>query len=282
MTEQKIGIICDSGANLSAEMKEEHAVAVVPLQITFSDRSYSDGVDIAPDEIYTMMEQELPKSSLPKSEDINAAFDLMKERGCTDVIFVSISSGLSGCFQLVTLLAAEYAGLSITVYDSKTLSCGEQILVLEAARAVAEGCSVEETVARMTALRQRTSSYFVVKTLEYLAKGGRIGKVAGTVGSLLHLSPVITVNDDGVYETVSKTIGFGRAVDLMVQDAQQRFRGKTVAVSMVHAKNELAARAVLQKLRVFCDVSVTHVEPVSAVLGIHTGAGLIGMVAYEM
>lgn len=282
MTEQKIGIICDSGANLSPEMQAEHQIAVVPLQINFSDRSYSDGVDLAPDEIYSLMEEELPKSSLPKSEDITAALDAMKERGCTDVIFITISSGLSGCYQLVTLLAAEYAGLSVTVFDSKTLSCGEQILVLEAARAIADGCSVEETVVRITALRRKTASFLVVKTLEYLAKGGRIGKVAGAVGSLLHLCPVITVNDDGVYDTVNKTIGFGRAVDLMVQEASKKFRGKNIAVSMVHAKNELGARAALQKLRVFCNVQEVTITPVSAVLGIHTGAGLIGMVIYEV
>ncbi len=282
MTEQKIGILCDSGANLSPEMQEKFQIAVVPLQINFSDRSYSDGVDLAPDEIYSLMEKELPKSSLPKAEDIHLALDQLKQRGCTDVVFITISSGLSGCYQLVTLLAAEYAGLSVTIFDSKTLACGEQILVLEAARAVEEGCRVEEIIARISALRKKTSSFLVVKTLEYLAKGGRIGKVAGTVGSLLHLCPVITVNDDGVYDTVNKTIGFGRAVDMMVQEASKKFRGKNIAVSMVHAKNELGARAALQKLRVFCNVQDVTIVPVSAVLGIHTGIGLIGMVIYEL
>ena len=136
MTEQKIGLICDSGANLSPEMRAEHQVEVVPLQINFSDRSYSDGVDLAPDDIYPMMEKELPKSSLPKAADICAALDALKERGCTEALFITISSGLSGCFQLVTLLAAEYAGMAVKVFDSKTLACGEQILVLEAARAL--------------------------------------------------------------------------------------------------------------------------------------------------
>ena len=282
MTEQKIGILCDSGANLSPEMQAGHHIAVVPLQINFSDRSYSDGVDLAPDEIYTMMEAELPKSSLPKSADIHAAFDELKSHGCTQILFITISSGLSGCFQLATLLASEYKELPVTVFDSKTLSCGEQILVLEAVRAVEEGCGLEETIARISALRKKTSASFVVKTLEYLAKGGRIGKVAGKVGSLLHLCPVIFVNDDGVYDTANKTIGFGRAVDLMVQEASRKFRGKNVSVSIVHAKNELGARAVLQKLRVFCNIVESAIVPVSAVLGIHTGPGLIGIIIYEV
>ncbi len=282
MTEQKIGLICDSGANLSPEMRAEHQVEVVPLQINFSDRSYSDGVDLAPDDIYPMMEKELPKSSLPKAADICAALDALKERGCTEALFITISSGLSGCFQLVTLLAAEYAGMAVKVFDSKTLACGEQILVLEAARALEQGCNMAETVARVSALRKKTASFMVVKTLEYLAKGGRIGKVAGAVGSLLHLCPVITVNDDGVYDTVNKTIGFGRAVDLMVQEASKKFHGKDIAVSIVHAKNELGARAALQKLRIVCNIRQTTIVPVSAVLGIHTGPGLIGMVIYEL
>ncbi|MDD6174283.1 MAG: DegV family protein [Firmicutes bacterium] len=282
MTEQKIGILCDSGANLSAEMRAEHQIEVVPLQINFSDRSYADGVDLGPDEIYSLMEKELPKSSLPKTGDIYAALDALKARGCTEILFITISSGLSGCFQLASMLAAEYSGPPVTVFDSKTLSCGEQILVLEAAKAVEEGCSMQETVDRVASLRKKTSAFMVLKTLEYLAKGGRIGKVAGTVGSLLHLCPVITVNEDGVYDTVNKTIGFGRAVDLMVQEAAKKFHGKNIAVSIVHAKNELGARAALQKLRMLCCIQQTTILPVSAVLGIHTGAGLIGMVIHEV
>ena len=262
-------------------MQQKYGISVVPLQINFSDRHYADGVTIQPDEIYDMMESECPTSSLPLSEDVIAAFDKARDQGCTDVLFISISSGLSGCFQFVTLLAAEYSGLSITVYDSKTLSCGQQALAIEAARAAAQGCGIDEIVARLTEIRNRMESYFVVKTLEYLAKGGRIGKVAGTVGSLLHLSPVISVNSDGVYETAFKTIGFGRATELFVQDVIKKFRGKNIVASLVHARNELGARAVLQKLRVYCNIVESAVEPVSPVLGVHTGPGLIGLIVYE-
>ncbi len=278
---RKIGIISDSGCNISPAMQAELDVWVVPLRIHFEKEQFQDGVDLPPQELYRRMETELPKSSLPASEDILAAFDAMKAHGCTDIIFITISSGLSGCYNFVRMLAQDYQGPKITLYDSKILSCGQQSLVIQCRRTLDRGGSVEDAVAAMDALRARMSSYFVVRTLEYLSKGGRIGKVAATVGSLLHLNPVIQVNDEGVYTTGSKTIGFGRALDAMVRDVERQYGGKAIAVSLVHALNEAQAKNVLRRISSFSHVTESYIEPVSPVLGIHTGPGLVGLVVFE-
>lgn len=281
MAEQKIGILTDSAGNLSPELQQELDITMIPLRINFSNAQYRDGVELTSEMLYSRMKEELPKSSLPSAEDILAALDAKKAEGCTDVVFVCLSSGLSGCYNFVRLLAAEYEGMNVTVYDSKILSCGQQSLLICAHRVRAAGGSVGDIIAAMDTLRQRISSYFCVRTLEYLSKGGRIGKVAGTVGSLLHLCPVISVNDDGVYVTSFKTIGFGRAVDLMLKDVENRYASKKIVVSLVHALDELGAKSVLERIKGFANVVESYINPVSPVLGIHTGVGLIGMVVFE-
>lgn len=281
MTEQKIGIISDSACNLSPALQKKLGIPVVPLQINFIGKSYADGVDLSPEQLYSMMEKELPKSSLPASGDVWAAFETMKARGYTDVIFITISSGLSGCYNFIRLLAEGYKDLNIVVYDSKILSCGQQSLVLRAKKEIEAGATLYEVLLALDQLRARISSYFVVRTLEYLSKGGRIGKVAGTVGSLLHLNPVISVNSDGVYITAMKTIGFGRALDAMVKDVEAKYKGKNIVVSLVHAANERDARLALAKIKRFANVVESYIEPVSPVLGIHTGPGLVGLVCFE-
>lgn len=281
MNPQKIALITDSSCDLSDEILERYDIGLVPLRICFADKTYRDRVELSGDRFYPMLERETPKSSLPAAEDITAAFDRARQKGYEKALFLTISSGLSGTYQFVKMMAESYEGLEIHCLDTKILSCGQGSLVVAAARVLQKGGSLEDAVRAVSSIRSRMSSFFVVQTLTYLSRGGRIGKVAGTVGSLLHLNPVITVNNDGVYETAAKTLGFARALDLLAKEVESRFRGKKIVVSMVHALNEGDASRILARVKGFADVMEASITPVTAVLGAHTGPGLVGLIAYE-
>lgn len=282
MEQRKTALITDSASDITKELADNYGIPVIPLRLLFSHGEYKDRVEITPDTFYPMLTQEIPKSSLPARDDVTGALDDLSARGVTDVLYIGISSGLSGTFQAVKQIGEEYEGIRFTAFDSKILSCGEGALVEAAAKELSVSGSIEKAVALVQSIRERMSSFFVVKTLNYLSKGGRIGKVAGTVGSLLHLSPVITVNSDGVYETAAKTIGFDRAIDLMVRQMETRFAGRSITLSCVHAQNEEGTLRVIDKIKRFADVKSATVTPVTAVLGAHTGPGLVGMIAYEI
>lgn len=281
MTEQRIAVVTETSCDLSDEIIERYNIRMVPLRICFSDGEYKDRFEMTSEALYPRLENEIPKSSLPAQEDFLQVFGDLKHEGYTDVLYISISSGLSGTYNFARMLAEEYEGLNITVYDTKTLSCGQGLLVTAAARELEKGAGIEQTIAVMDAIRERMSSYFVVRTLLYLSRGGRIGKVAGTVGSLLHLSPVVTVNDDGVYETAAKSIGFGRALDLMVKEMEKKYAGHQIIVSLVHAMDATGAAKLLDKIKSFSNVVESSICDVTAVLGVHTGPGALGVFAYD-
>lgn len=282
MNKNKIAIVADSSCDLSDETLTRYNIKMIPLRICFSDRVYRDRIDLLPSDIYPMLEKEIPKSSLPSLEDIKSILDQVKEEGFTDVLYIGLSTGLSGSYNFVKMVGEEYEGLNFHCVDTKTLSMGQGLLVLQAAKAIESGQDIPNTIKLINSIREKMQAFFVVKDLTYLSKGGRIGKVAGTVGSLLHLCPVVTVTPEGIYDTAAKTMGFNKAVDLMRREVEKRFANSKLVVSIVHGMNEEGAKALLDKVKSFANVVESSISSVTAVLGVHTGPGLLGIIAYEL
>lgn len=283
MSEQrKIAIVTDSSCDLSDEQLAEYGIRMVSLRMITSSAEYRDRVEITADALYALMQRELPRTSLPLSEDVGDLYDWFCAEGYTDIIHVSLSSGLSGTHNMVRMLAEDYEGrIRVHAVDSQTLSTGLGMIVLEVARAVRDGASPEEAVAIARRVRETQLGMFVIRTLEFLRKGGRIGLVEGVVGTLLQLKPVIFVNDDGVYQTLVKARGYQNAVDAMIREAVSRFGQNPVFLSVVHGQAAEDARALLQKLRGILNIRDAFIAPVSPVLAIHTGPGLLGIVAHR-
>ena len=279
---KKIAIITDSAGDLSASFAKKHNVKVIPLRICFSDKEFLDGVNIRSDEIYSLMEKEIPKSSLPYRDDIVAAFEQAKSEGYTEAIYIGVSSGLSGTFNSVRLVANEFDGLNIHCFDSKTLSCAQNMLILAAIAAIKTTDNVQEILNKLQEIRKKMVAMFCVRDLTYLIKGGRIGKVAGTVGNLLKLCPVIKVNDDGIYETASKTIGFNRAIDMLINEFKSRFANVEIAISLTYSSNKEIAEKIKSEIKKHCNVKSCEMNPVTAVLGVHTGPDMAGIAVYEI
>ena len=279
---KKIAIITDSAGDLSASFAKKHNIKVIPLRICFSDREFLDGVNIRSSEIYQFMDKEIPKSSLPYRNDIIAAFEQAKNEGYTDAIYIGVSSGLSGTFNSVRLVANEFEGLNIHCFDSKTLSCAQNMLILAAITALKTTDNVQEILNKLQEIRKKMIAMFCVRDLTYLIKGGRIGKVAGTVGTLLKICPVIKVNDDGIYETAAKTIGFNRAIEALINEFKTRFANVEIAISLTYSSNKEIAEKIKSEIKKHCKVKSCEINPVTAVLGVHTGPDMAGIAAYEI
>ena len=131
------------------------------------------------------------------------------------------------------------------------------------------------------ALEVRSSQLgmFVIRTLEFLRKGGRIGLVEGVVGSILKICPIIYVNDNGVYETLAKARGYKAAVEIMVQETIKRFGKAKISLSVVHGRALEEAQHLLERLKEPLNIVDSFISPVSPALAIHTGPGLLGIVA---
>lgn len=280
--EKKIAIVTDTSCDLTTEQLQEYGIELIPLRVVNSSGEYRDRLDIQPEEIYEVMKTDLPKTSLPNPGDVSALYDSLIERGFTDVLHFSISSGLSGTFNMVRIVAEEYEGrINIRVFDSKTLSTALGMLVLQAARDLKSGMSIDEILERSTKMRQTQLGMFIIKTLEYLRKGGRIGLVEGVLGTLLQLKPIVFVNDDGIYQTRAKARGWSSAVETMVNEIVAKFGRKSVCLSVVHGNAKEDAQKLLDRLKTILDVKEGFIAQVSPALAIHTGPGLLGIIASE-
>ena len=219
MIPQKIALLTDSCADLSPRLAEENHIYRVPLRILCADGEYSDGVDIFGGDIYARLRAgELPQTSLPSGEDIEKTLRQIVVDGYDGVVAVMLSSGLSGTYNLVRLIGEECRGmLPVRVYDSLSGSLGMGMTLLQLAEDIRRGMEWEElTERRVPQLLAGSHPFFSVDTLEYLVKGGRIGKVTATAGTLLQIKPIITFASDGQLQSVAKVRGRGQVMDKLV------------------------------------------------------------------
>ena len=227
MTPQKIALLTDSCADLSPQMAEENQIYVVPLRILCADGEYRDSVDIHAADIYARLRSgELPQTSLPAAQDITGAFDRIAADGYDAVIALMLSGGLSGSYNMVRLLAEERTDLTIRVYDSVSGSLGTGMMVLQLAEDIRLGMDWDTlTERRVPWLIRNTFPFFSVDTLEYLQKGGRIGKVTAMAGTMLQIKPLITFAADGQLQSIAKVRGRNLVIRKLIELVEDRHSG---------------------------------------------------------
>ena len=228
MNPQKIALLTDSCADLSMQMVQEYHIFVVPLRILCADGEYADGVDIHGADIYRRLHNgELPQTSLPSGAYIEKVLRQIWEEGYDGVIAVMLSSGLSGTYNLVRLAAEECGNLlPVRVFDSVSGSLGQGATVLQLAEDIRGGMSWEElTERRAPQLIANTFPFFSVDTLEYLQKGGRIGKVTAMAGTMLQIKPLITFAADGQLQSIAKVRGRNLVIRKLIELVTQSHNG---------------------------------------------------------
>lgn len=227
-------ITSDSTTDLSKELRERYNVTVMPLKITLGDKTYTDGVDINPDDIYAHHDKtgELPKTAATNVGDCIDFFKPFCEAGKT-VIHFTISSDMSSTYNNACI-AAEEVG-NVYVIDTKNLSTGGGLLVVAAAEMIANGLSAEETVQKTRALVPCVDASFVIDSLEYLYKGGRCSAVAMFGANLLKLKPCIQVKEGKM-------------------DVAKKYRGKFSEVAKQYVSEKISDYSDIDLDRVF----VTH------------------------
>lgn len=274
----RVALVADTACDLLPEQVEKYDIRLVSLRVVTSHGEYRDRTEIDTDQVYELLKTELPKTSLPLPEDVSALYHQLQAEGATRILHICMSGNLSGTYNMVSILADEAEGLHVDVVDTQTLSCGTGLLVLDAAECLEKGMPVEDVIVRLTELRKHQLGAFVIRTLEYLRKGGRIGLVEGVLGSLMQIKPVIYVNEEGVYATLAKARGFSKALAIMQEEFVKRFQGRKVRIAVVHGAAYEEACALLEAFRAKLDVVSDFIAPVSPALAIHTGPGLLGAI----
>ena len=278
---EMVKIVSDSTCDLSAELVERYEIEIIPLHIILGDEEYEDGVDIDPDAIYRWSDEHgtTPKTSAPGIERAVEVFGRYKDSG-DDVVVFTISSEMSTTSNVMKLAAEEldYAD-HVFVVDSRNLSTGIGLLVLEAADMAKSGMTAAEIVSEIEELIPRVRASFVVDTLVYLQRGGRCSGLTAMLGSILKLHPRIAVID-GTMEPEKKYRGkMHRVVTEYVQDMENDLRmAKKDRVFITHAGcDEViieSVRSYLLDMGYFDEVLVTRA---GGVISSHCGYGTLGV-----
>lgn len=275
---QKIAVIADSSCDLPKEWIKQHNIHTLPLRIIYKDKEFRDRVEITPEEIYERFHEEIPTSSLPLPEDAQKLLEKLIAEGYTHILAVTISSGLSGTYNMLRNVVSDIEGPVIELIDSRSLSMGAGFLVMEAVDEIERSGDFNKAVQKAREAIAGTETYYVIKTLEYLRKGGRIGKVEGTIGDLLNIKPIISVGEDGAYFTFRKVRGRKKSINELYTIAQEHLRKQKMRVAVMHGNAPKEAEALANKLQAMDHVQELLVEQISPVLAVHTGPGLVGVI----
>ncbi|SRR6056297_1500368 len=276
--EEKIAVVTDSTCDLSKEILEEKEIDFLPLKIIYEKNQYKDRIDIKPQEVYDNFDNEIPSTSMPTPAEIKTKYLELKEEGYNHIISIHISSGLSGTYNTCKMAANQLEDLTVEVIDSKMLSMGLGRLVLYAKELVDSGdYSFSEIINMVNNKKEEIKLYFIVSTLKYLKKGGRIGKVKGTIAELLNIKPIISINEAGEYFTFDKVRSRKKSIKKLINLAKEKINDSICYVDVMHADAKDEAMDILDKLKDLPNVKEALLGEISPAMVVHSGPGLIGV-----
>lgn len=280
-----IKIVTDSTCDLPAELYREHDITVAPINIQFGAETYLDGVTIDSPGFYRRIRESgvLPKTSQPSAGQFGEVYTRLAEAGATDVVSVHVTAKLSGTCQSADM-ARELVADRVRVhpYDSACGSAGLGFMVLEAARMAQVGRSVAEILARLDEIRQRVQIILTVKDLRFAQMSGRVGKLQGSLASLLNIKPIILL-ENGVIDVSEKVRTRGKALERMIELLTQRIgRDHPVNLAAVHAEAPQEGQALLERVRPLVQCRESFVSDLALSLAVQFGPGTLGLVGYRI
>ncbi|HDR4528808.1 TPA: DegV family protein [Bacillus cereus] len=275
-----VKIITDSAADLPVELLQAYDIDLIPLRVyDEAETEYLDGVTLeSVTLLQKMREGAVYRTSLPSLETFQEKFVSYAKEG-NPCIYLAFSSELSGTYQSSVVIKEEvketYANLDLEIIDTKCASIGQGLVVLEAAKMAKDGASKEDILKRVDFLMSHMEHIFTVADLQYLVRGGRLSKVAGFIGGLLNIKPILNV-EEGKLVPLEKVRGkkkvLSRIVDIM-EERGKDLKGQTIG--MTHGDDLETAEALKSLIteRFGCEVFI--VNTIGAAIGAHTGPGVI-------
>jgi len=277
-----IKIVTDSTAYLPASTIQEHDIRVVPLCVHFGEQAFKEGVELSNEEFYARLKEapELPTTSQPSPGEFREVFQELVDDG-HEIVTLTISSKLSGTWNSAMTAKEDLPEAKITIIDSLSTSVGLQMMVETAVEAARAGASRQEIVAQIEAIKEKLQIFFVVDTLEYLAKGGRIGNAKAFLGTILKVKPILILQDGAIEpleQVRSKRKAQSRMLDLVVEHVGSNGGQAKTAITNALVPDEALALSKELQDRLGCATPIFG--DLGPVIGTHTGPGVIGVAAY--
>lgn len=282
-----ITIVSDSGVNLPAEFLSANRVVLVPAYVILGGTAYRESADITLPELLTVMDRDgvFPKTSQPIPADFMAVYrDILTNDPSGTILSLHLSGELSGTVDSARTAAndvrSEFPDSVIHVVDTRVFSIAQALIVREAAWLAGKGESIENLLARLADMSDRLQTYFVLDTVEYLYRGGRIGRVTRTLGSMLNIKPIITIKD-GIMDSFARVRTQSQALKYLREIVEKAGQGASdIRVAVGYAVHSAEAEHVADALRETLHVKDLLLTEISAALGVYAGPGVVGVSFY--
>jgi DegV family protein with EDD domain len=279
----KIAVMSDSTAYIPKEVRDKHQIHMVPLSVTFEDKTYREEIDITTEAFYQKLRnvKNLPKSSQPSIGIVTAKLEeLAKDYDA--VISIHLSSGISGTWQTVVSAGEMVDGIDVYAYDSEISCMPQAYYVWEAVEMVRANKTPDEIIQRLDEIKQRMRAYFMVDDLSNLQRGGRLNNAQAILGSLLQVKPILHFVDKVIvpFEKIrTRKKAVRRIMEMLEEEASKD--GK-LRVAFIHSNNERAAIELNEEfLKKFPSIETT-IAYIGPVIGTHLGEGAIAAAWYKI
>jgi DegV family protein with EDD domain len=277
-------IVTDCAADIPNEELEQLGIIQAPLFIQFPEGEVNSA-DISADDFYNRLEAMRPQIPTTAQPSGGIFAELYRKIAHTEknILSIHISSGLSGTINAARDGGEQVKGeADVHHWDTLTLSGGERFQVLAAALASKAGWAMDKIHERLKNIREKTEVIYTLDTLEYLARGGRIGRVKALAGALLNLKPVIRVDTDGKYSTVKTERTLNKSMLAIVEHLREKYGNTPLWVTVLHGRFEEKAETLTREFKEKLNVARLEVMRISPVLGVHTGPGIVGAAVVPM
>lgn len=280
-----IQIVTDSSAHLPLEDRQKHQIAVVPLKTIFGTTVYRDEVDLTNEQFYQMLPhaKEHPTTSQPSAGEFEQVYKPFLDAG-KEIVSLHLSSKLSGTYASACAAKQELENqfkktLPISIVDTPWLSMALGLLVIAAAQAAEAGQSRDQVVATIQAIIPRLNLIFIVDTLEYLRRGGRIGGARAMVGTLLNVKPMLEIKG-GLVEPLEQPRSRAKAIARLMEILAERSAQRPLHVAVLHADARNDAEEVAQQVRAQYECREFYIAEIGPAIGVHSGPNALGLAFY--
>jgi DegV family protein with EDD domain len=272
-----VAIVADSAANVPAALARELGIQVVPMYLRFGDRSYRDGVEMAPEDFYRRLAREpgVASTSTPPPGDFLEAYGAT---GQAEIVCVTVASQMSAAHHQAGVAAERFDG-RVEVIDSGSASMAEGFVAIEAARAARAGAGIGEVAERARRVASRAGLFATLDSFEYLRRSGRVRALQAYAATVLDIRPVFAFRD-GQVGPVARPRTRRRALARVVQETLAATAGRPVHLAAVHADAEEDAAGLVRAICEGAEVVESFVTAVTPVIGAHVGPGLVGAAFY--
>jgi DegV family protein with EDD domain len=276
-----VKIVGATSIGIPAEVARQLDLTIVPLRVNFGTETLRDSVDISPEAFLDRLaaSKQFPTTSQPPAGDFLEVFQKLRAAG-HDILCVLLSNKLSGTVMSANAAKEQLHDEHVHVFDTLNVAVGEAILVTEAARMAQAGKSVAEIVSRLEFMRDKIHLYFVVDTLEYLAKGGRVNNAQAFIGTVLQMKPILKV-ENGLVEGAERIRTTSKAHARLRYIVEEGIRGKSnVQVGVMYTTIKDKAQKLADEMRTVYHLPHVPVYTISPAVSAHTGPGALGVAFY--